>query len=413
MKSLTFIFLILGMSNFAHSQFTVIPTGTASPITDLALQGDTLIIVGTDNYFAKSYDNGNSITQFSTPGQIGYTNFDFQIIRNDYYLLSIQGFPYEHNQILKSIDFGVTWTTLYDTIGLFYSLTMLDSNFGVMGGTYGSYAMTQGSDTAWSLDTLYSTIIASESYGDSTMILISTGGASFISGNRGQSWNWGYCPSILHKAIQFISEDTVYSIGHDSEVNPKGVFAYSYNGGYNFSSTLIGYNNDYNTYDYKSAIRDFYFENSKDGFLVGHTIGGGTIFQTKDFGQTFTPYLSGFNNEFYSIINVNDSIAFIGGSNGLLLKWNKNIPLSTILSIDEKNNLSNIKVFPNPFSESTTFKFKNNILPLTLKIYNVFGQLVRVETINSNSYLFKRDNLKSGMYYFSINNYTGKISITN
>ena len=73
-----------------------------------------------------------------------------------------------------------------------------------------------------------------------------------------------------------------------------------------------------------------------------------------------------------------------------------------------------IQIFPNPFNHSTTFHFPKTFPENTLlKIYNVFGQLVRIETINSKLFTFKRNNLKSGTYYFHINSYTGIMIITN
>src|SRR5690606_15721306 len=107
-----------------------------------------------------------------------YTIIDFQIKSNSYYVMSIQGAPYLHNYVLKSVDFGETWIELYDTVGLFYTFTMVDTAFGIMGGTSGGYAMTEGNDTSWAMDSLYSLLGASAYYDDSTLIILPIHGMS-------------------------------------------------------------------------------------------------------------------------------------------------------------------------------------------------------------------------------------------
>jgi len=422
MKQFIFIIFLLRMSITAHSQFTIIPTGTASSITDIVLHNDTLIISG-NNYFAKSYDMGATVTPFIPPGLSGYTNFDLQVINDNYYILSIEESPYEHNQVLKSTDYGTSWSVLYDTTGLFYTLTMSDSSFGVMGGSFGNYAMTQDNDTSWIRDTLFSLITSSASFGDSTMIMLSILGSSFITKDRGQTWNWGYCNSSEHTSIQYINKDTVYSVSTQGTGNQKGYFSYSINGGYNFSTVNLGYNFTLSQYEYYSRVYDLYFDTPKHGYMIGYiyirvvgigsvNINQGTIFETNDYGQTWTPYLTGFNEEFYSLLNVNDSIAFIGGENGLLIKWNKNISLTTILSVNniEKNN--SINIFPNPLTNTARITLQRIDLPETMFIYDHLGRLVRTESIINSTHIFERKNLISGIYYYSIGSHNGKIIIT-
>lgn len=415
MRNLIFILCFLGLSLSAQSQFTAIPTGTTARIRDIALHGDTLIISGVSstgvNYFAKSYDMGNSIVPFIPPGLSGYYNDKFQVVDNNYYILSLRGLPYFDAFILKSVDYGDSWDSLYYTSGQFYSLAILDTAFGVMGGSFGSYSMTVGSDTAWVLqDSLYSIIMEAKAYGDSTMIMLSTGGSAYITHNRGQTWDWGYCNNAEHTAIQFINEDTIYSVGFEGAA-PKADFSYSYDGGYHFFETMIGHNDSTNQYEYYAKVYDLFFKNAKDGYLIGHTVGGGTIFQTNDYGQTFTPYLTGFNEEFYSLLNVNDSIAFIGGDNGLLLKWNKNVPLTTVLNIKDLEASQIVHVFPNPFTETTTFNFQDIQLPAILQVYDRLGRIVRTESIQSAKHLFRSNEMNAGMYYYQIGSLTGKIII--
>ena len=59
-------------------------------------------------------------------------------------------------------------------------------------------------------------------------------------------------------------------------------------------------------------------------------------------------------------------------------------------------------VFPNPFSNQTTFYFENNV-PQNLTIYNTNGGIVRqYDGINDKNLTFDASNLPSGIYFYSI-----------
>ena len=76
-------------------------------------------------------------------------------------------------------------------------------------------------------------------------------------------------------------------------------------------------------------------------------------------------------------------------------------------------------VFPNPFSEFTTFKFDEDLIGeiKVLEIYNNLGSLVSKESTSTDLIQFERNDLSSGMYFYSIYNGNdqlidqGKISI--
>ena len=309
----------------ATAQFEVVPTGTTSPIENLVMHDDTLIISGKFNYFAKSFDFGETVAPLVVPGLPGYANFDFQVVQDKYYVLSVEGAPYEHNYVLKSDDNGFSWNTQYDTSGLFFTLTMLDTTYGVMGGTAGAFAMTQGNDNFWLLDTLFSAILASEAYGDSTMIMMANLSFCYVTNDRGNIWNWISGPSEQHEEIQFLDEDTVYAIAHQGTLGPNSFFYYSNNGGYSWSTVSIGYNSSTLSFDYYSKVFDLYFDSPQHGYILGYNydLDEAMILETNDFGINWTMNPIGIEEELYTFLNVNDSLAFLGGENGLVLKWDK------------------------------------------------------------------------------------------
>jgi photosystem II stability/assembly factor-like uncharacterized protein len=418
MKIWYVLVVISGVSLAAHSQFTVIPTGTNSDITGLELHNDTIIITGREfsipgstNYFAKTYDFGNSLTTLTPPGPFGYRNFDFQVVQNNYYILSVQSNPYEHNYALKSTDFGNTWYTLYDTAGLFFTLTMLDTTFGIMTGTFGDYAMTQGGDDNWLMqDALYSGISASAIYGDSTILMLSMGGYAYLSENRGQSWGWCLSGSgySAPRKIQFLNQDTIYAIYQDGA--NKTFFHFSFNGGCNWSWTTVGHDNIDGTTSYYGSMYDMYFDSPQHGYLVGDLYGTAIIAETNDYGQTWTQWVLPFNNKLLSILNVNDSIAFIGGSNGLLLKWDKTVPLDNVLSNEDLQPDVKISLYPNPANESVTIEVPENMDRSELIFTNMIGQTVLRKNVTSTSVTMDLTGFSNGIYFVHVQNGNQRIT---
>jgi hypothetical protein len=75
---------------------------------------------------------------------------------------------------------------------------------------------------------------------------------------------------------------------------------------------------------------------------------------------------------------------------------------------------SGISIFPNPVSEQATIFLKNsNQLIEGVKLYNISGQIVRQEnSIFSNSFIIKKDNLESGCYILKVRDQAGTIFIS-
>ncbi|MEX1003624.1 MAG: T9SS type A sorting domain-containing protein [Crocinitomicaceae bacterium] len=420
MKRTSLILTILLTVQLVFSQFTVIPTGINIPITGLEKSGDTLFIVSQDGYLAKTIDNGQTFTEVTSYGISGYANFEFQIRDGIYYYMATQGNPYEHNYIFKSEDYGDTWDMLYDTTGFFKSFHIVDSTFGAMGGTFGGYAMTVENDTSWALDTLAGTLTQSTSYGDSTLIFMSTLGFCLRTEDRGQSWNWGYSNSSVSKELEFINEDTIYSA--HIEGPSKSHFCYSFDNGNNFNTVYLGHNSQTSQYEYTSQVYDFSFDDAAHGYMIGYMYdslpqsGGydieqGVIFETSDYGQTWTPHLTGFSEEFYSFQRMNDSIYFIGGANGLLLKWNRNIPFSGTSGLAKDKATIEFDLYPNPASNKTTLQIDKRVLPVDLKIYNQSGQLLKSILIKMGNITVNLEEFPSGIYFLEVQGVQKKLII--
>tara|TARA_B100000795_G_scaffold120168_3_gene89435 strand:- start:19328 stop:21742 length:2415 start_codon:yes stop_codon:yes gene_type:complete len=78
--------------------------------------------------------------------------------------------------------------------------------------------------------------------------------------------------------------------------------------------------------------------------------------------------------------------------------------LSFAVGVNEMNFSKGISLYPNPFSGSTLFNFKNpEQSKFSLEVYNTQGALVRqISDIRSDELLFQKEDLSKGMYFFHL-----------
>ena len=90
------------------------------------------------------------------------------------------------------------------------------------------------------------------------------------------------------------------------------------------------------------------------------------------------------------------------------------LTLSTLV-FSQKKSLSDLAAAPNPFTTSTKITYtSDNEEDVTLIIKNVLGKLmykkVYKSTLGENTITFLKDDLKSGIYFYQIQNATALIS---
>ena len=78
------------------------------------------------------------------------------------------------------------------------------------------------------------------------------------------------------------------------------------------------------------------------------------------------------------------------------------------LSIDSKNNIQNIKVYPNPFNSSTKLNFNTYIEGGKLSIYDINGiKVKKIDRVFGRELIIYKENLSNGIYYLSIDTSDG------
>ncbi|GBL34678.1 hypothetical protein EMGBS15_02730 [Filimonas sp.] len=129
------------------------------------------------------------------------------------------------------------------------------------------------------------------------------------------------------------------------------------------------------------------------------TIFNGVIYKTLDRGQNWTIFDTGLPEYLARIEFINDSIALISGTNGMLLKWNKNSFATEVLYIKEQRNM--ITIYPNPANEEITIESTKEFS--TVEIYSVLSKLVYKSKVNHSTQLkINTKELSAGIYSVKI-----------
>ena len=172
------------------------------------------------------------------------------------------------------------------------------------------------------------------------------------------------------------------------------------------------YNSDYNVFNYNLKVT----QSNDDGYLMvgglNDSLSDLILLKVNSLGDSIWGKVFGGNGDDFgnSIITTNDNgFAIVGyttsfGSAFKEVYFLKTDSLGLITSINKYQiGEKPIKIFPNPFSNSTTLQTSTKFNNLTLSILNSFGQEVKqFKNINGNSFTFYRENLPSGIYFLHL-----------
>jgi photosystem II stability/assembly factor-like uncharacterized protein len=233
-------------------------------------------------------------------------------------------------------------------------------------------------------------------------------GNIFRTTDIGITWTASNTPQSLQSILdfQFINNNVGFAVGLN---------------GYLLKTTDGGYNWNIHSRLNTSGLYRIRFINSLTGYITsggGASGGMGEIFYSTNGGDNWNKTyldLDVWNNILYSVDFANDSLGYVVGDNGILLK-------TTIGGIVNIKNITNSipqnlllhQNYPNPFNPTTKIKF--DIAPLsrgvgsvltTLKIYDILGKEITTlinEKLNPGFYEVEFDgsNFASGVYFYQL-----------
>ncbi len=269
---------------------------------------------------------------------------------------------------------GWVWQNPLPTSNPIVKIKFLNSSFGMGVGDFGSIIKTTNGGNRWiSLNNFTSSFLKSLHIIDSLNIyVVGTDGSAFKTINSGQNWNKLNLGSTHFNDITFLNADTGFIVG-------QGRILKTTNGGNNWviTTTSIEFNSVFfvnnDTGFLAGSVNTIYkttncginwismnpelygtwysvfFYNEYMGFLFG----SGRIIKTTNGGLNWSSSYYNMNESFSSFVQFQDSVIFVGGTSGLLLKTS-NLGVNWVILPSGQGGriISSIKI-PNDSSIST------------------------------------------------------------
>lgn len=181
-------------------------------------------------------------------------------------------------------------------------------------------------------------------------------------------------------------------------------------------------------YEYKASVDQW----AMRATFPGITTNGAPSFALNNKGYIFTGYSSflnpvfsemweydpalnswsqlddfpGTSRRFGVAFSINNKGYFGTGTNGTNMNdfWEFNPALEGLGEIE--NEKISISIYPNPAVDQITFNIPDSFVEknLDINLYNYTGQLIMKTVLNESQFIYYRNNLPSGTYFYTINN---------
>lgn len=384
------------------SQLIRTNTGTLENLVDISVYDKNILIGGIKDYLVKSSDNCNTLFTVTLPSPTGYA---LKFNRPDSNTIFLLAYTPNHTLLYKSTNGGNNWIKRLDTVGSFhYSIGFFNTNEGIMSGlnNYDLLRTTNGGITWVSNPSPLFNIEALKTFGDSLVCIGGIGvpnalGVLYLSKDRGNTWPYVWGVGGLGKTptdFCFLNKDTIVVISEN------GMLAKTTNGGLSWNNSIAPIKNAYGV-NFKSV---------NEGYVIGaNNNSEGIVIKTDDFGKTWATFNTGISTTLLNIVFMNDSIALLTGTKGILLKYNYKTSIFTNLEEETTNNLDLI-LYPNPVKDFLYLNFnKVSSKPHSeVTIINTLGQIVYSKKVDKSVTEINLNFLHSGIYFvnFGINKET-------
>ena len=381
------------------------------------LDDSTGLYMGSHSVILKSEDAGETWNAIDLDLNIHFTDFQFV----DDSVIYAVGTDYTISKLMRSVDRGDTWHPVADFRAPldFVTLWFSDNNTGLVAVVDGIHRTVDSGatwDTVWASD--YSSELTKLSF-PSEQVGYAIGWGfvntplsyeSFLlkTSDAGLTWDivQTFSGDVL-TALHFTNPDTGYIGTRD------GWILKTTDGGNTWNETRVSG---------RSGVYSFHFISDDTGFAAGfpNTIPPGKSFfvaKTTDGGESWVSYdTTGI--PLNSIHFLNDSIGFVSGLYGLIMKTEGRIDQlpddypwhlaggTNIIGINpEPGNESRVKLYPNPASDVLHMDIDPSLLPTTeIIIYNVGGVALKHLHLQGYNHTINIGSLSKGLYFVSIKN---------
>jgi photosystem II stability/assembly factor-like uncharacterized protein len=363
-------------------------SGTSSTLTDVAfLNVDTGLVSGVHNILQ------------TTNGGLTWNKTDFI----NYF---IEGICFSENAeafavgksltdnksvILKSIDFGATWSTSFlPSNHLLNSVFFVNDNVGyTVGGSGVAYKTIDGGNNWSLLQTNTNLILHSVYFTDSLKGTIVGGvfGSALIlqTLDGGATWTSITSPAINSLQSVFYSSPAIgYCVGWDGQVLKTD------NGGISWVLKNTVPNN---------GDLDVFFINDTVGFIAG----GGSpdssyIKKTTDGGNTWFTHPLNLTYGMSSLFFPSDSIGYCVGTSGTIVKTIN----GGVLKVESYGMDNSILLYPNPVNDLLHVYIDNQLSNAELFLYDLSGKIYLSKQLTTEDSKINLNDLKPGTYIIQI-----------
>jgi hypothetical protein len=399
-----FVFaLTLLLSNFSliFSQLEIITTNTSEDLYEIDIFNDQTFIVGNNNYFGKVDFQNNNVILKQAPGPDTNVVHSFNRIDSNivYLVSSYPLFGDDSHLIYSSHDNCETWNLVFDTLNLrINKLVMFDSLEGLFFNSNYKQFRTIDGGVSWTLENnafLY--VEALERYNDS-IICIGMFEKFSYSFDRGRTWNNNVFLQLQPTNYIFLSKDTILAACGNTVTK----------------TTNSGL--DWTTIDF---LENTFFIDIKEKDGIVYSVGKisyfdefgietirGIIAVSSNSGQNWDYYNTNLETWFQSIEFLNDSIALISGTNGVLIKYHYR---DHHLGFQELGHLGlKINLYPNPANDQQELTISaNKYEKIEIYLCELNGKKLKTVFIGSvdtgtTKIIIDTSDLNSGMYFYSI-----------
>ena len=372
--------LILTVQTTVFAQWTQIQSGTSSDLKDVHFPTNTVgYAVGDHGIVLKSVDSGNSWQTVFTDSLLSFSSLFFTSFDTGYAAAG---------NLYKTTNAGMSWTEIInDPFGQIGEVYFVNSNLGFASGS-GLHRTTDAGNT-WTTINFNNTFSSIHFPNDTVGYFIGGPGSAdqlykTIDGGQNLVTITNGFQSIK-EATYFLSSNIGYICGWYGDLLAKTI-----DGGVSWQQVdTIG----------MTQCWDVHFINENIGYYIDNSGGNYKISNTIDGGATWTSQLVAngvYLNAFYFITS---NLAVAVGNSGTIYKTNN----GGSVGILEEKIIENLAIHPNPFSTFTTMKLNKDLKNATLKIYNFIGhQVAELNGLNGQTITLYRDNLQNGMYLVQI-----------
>jgi len=358
MARLEFILIYILLSSNLYSQWITQTSGTPRHLYDVELiSADTIFCIGELGTIIKTINGGASWT-----AQISAITGDLTDISfiNNTTGLSVGG----GGRVMKTTDGGAVWVFISNpTSGLGGGVQFVTTNTAYAVGDQIIKSMDSG--LSWSVIQDYPNLMNSLYFTDSlTGTVVGTGGFIVTTTNGGINWTQRYMMLPVQLAdsalgcIYYVNSLTGFVGGN------FGIVVKTINGGANWTYVPLGNN---------FAAQGIFFTDVNTGYVASQA---GRIYRTTNSGLNWVQQTTGVTDPLTDVEFIDSNTGWVCGLNGRILKTtNGGVTWIQPISNEIPKSFSLEQNYPNPFNPVTKIRF--NIKDLSdskLTVYDILGK---------------------------------------